>query len=187
MYKTINNKQTMKRHVDAKKMMQLFLISWAIYICFCAFFYIFKSAKAYIVESSLIQSYKKGELNKSQLESALNTVHSVYLSDMELKERLGRSTWTLLHTMAARYPAFPTDEHKKDTLNFIMLLAKLYPCGDCAVHFQKLLKSFPPKVGSHDDFKNWMCNAHNIVNQRLGKPIFDCSTVDEVWKCGCSA
>lgn len=109
------------------------------------------------------------------------------LSKKEIKERLGRSTWTLLHTMGARYPAFPTAQQRKDTLSFIHLLSALFPCGDCTKHFQKLLSDFPPRVGSNDEFKTWLCEAHNIVNRRLGKAVVDCRTVDEIWQCGCEA
>ena len=31
----------------------------------------------------------------------------------------------------------------------------------------------------------WLCRVHNIVNARLDKPAFDCSTVRARWKCGC--
>lgn len=115
------------------------------------------------------------------------SVHSKKMTNQEIRERLGRSTWTLLHTMGAAYPAFPTTQHRKDMLNFIHLLSSLFPCGDCAQHFQKLLNDFPPRVSSHDDFKTWLCEAHNIVNRRLGKSTVDCSAVDELWQCGCEA
>jgi mitochondrial FAD-linked sulfhydryl oxidase len=116
---------------------------------------------------------------------ALRTIHTQKLSNQEIRARLGRSTWTLLHTMAATYPAFPTVKHKRDTLQFIYLLSSLFPCAECAGHFQKLLSENPPEVGTHDEFVQWLCKAHNIVNKRLGKPIMDCSKVNEVWSCGC--
>ncbi|KMV66003.1 mitochondrial sulfhydryl oxidase [Encephalitozoon cuniculi EcunIII-L] len=109
------------------------------------------------------------------------------LSKKEIRERLGRSTWTLLHTMGARYPAFPTYQQKKDTLSFIHLLSSVFPCGECTKHFQKLLSDYPPRVGSNEEFKTWLCEVHNVVNRRLGKTVVDCRTVDEIWDCGCEA
>jgi mitochondrial FAD-linked sulfhydryl oxidase len=117
----------------------------------------------------------------------LGPIYSKKMNNREIRERLGRSTWTLLHTMAAGYPAFPSAQHMKDTLSFIYLLSKLYPCGECAEHFQKLLGGLPPKVSSNDDFKAWLCDAHNVVNRRLGKKVVDCSRVDDMWRCGCEA
>lgn len=108
------------------------------------------------------------------------------MTKLEIRNELGRSTWTLLHTLAAVYPGVPSSQHKKDVISFIYLLSKLYPCGDCAQHFQKLLEGMPPKVNNHDEFAAWMCNAHNVVNKRLGKGSFECGRVDERWECGCN-
>ena len=31
----------------------------------------------------------------------------------------------------------------------------------------------------------WLCHVHNQVNARLGKPEFDCLTLDATYDCGC--
>lgn len=31
----------------------------------------------------------------------------------------------------------------------------------------------------------WLCSVHNIVNERLHKPEFDCLTLNDVYDCGC--
>ena len=31
------------------------------------------------------------------------------------------------------------------------------------------------------DLAKWMCETHNEVNERLGKPAFDCFKVNERW------
>ncbi|KAI9199443.1 ERV/ALR sulfhydryl oxidase domain-containing protein [Polychytrium aggregatum] len=103
-----------------------------------------------------------------------------------LKAELGRSSWRLIHTMVGKFPVTPTDDEKESLLDFIYLFAKLYPCGDCARHFQKILRANPPDVSSRDAASQWACKVHNLVNKRLGKPQFDCSTVAEIWKCGCA-
>lgn len=133
----------------------------------------------------IIAKLKKQNKSSKIHHYKLTNVYSTAMTKLEIRENLGRSTWTLLHTMAAVYPGIPSVEHKKDIINFIYLLSKLYPCGDCAQHFQGLLKGFPPKVGNHDEFVKWMCDAHNIVNKRLGKAVFECERVEERWECGC--
>lgn len=130
-----------------------------------------------------LASFKKNYKKKHHYKLA--NVYSTAMTKLEIRENLGRSTWTLLHTMAAVYPGIPSADHKKDIINFIYLLSKLYPCGDCAQHFQKLLANHPPKVGNHDDFVKWMCQVHNVVNKRLGKSTFECERVEERWECGC--
>lgn len=50
---------------------------------------------------------------------------------------IGRSTWNLLHTMAAYYPDTPTQEVKDDCRIFFEKFAKLYPCKSCADHFRE--------------------------------------------------
>jgi hypothetical protein len=31
----------------------------------------------------------------------------------------------------------------------------------------------------------WLCSVHNMINERLGKPEFDCLTLNDVYDCGC--
>lgn len=40
---------------------------------------------------------------------------------------------------------------------------------------------------SNNDFNDWLCQVHNIVNRKLGKDEFDCGQLLERWSdCGCS-
>ncbi|KAI5184333.1 mitochondrial FAD-linked sulfhydryl oxidase [Nematocida homosporus] len=103
----------------------------------------------------------------------------------ERRNELGRSTWTLLHTIAAKYPAYPSREEKSNAIKLIDLLTKMFPCDECRTHFQALVRSFPPQVNTQEEFATWLCQAHNIVNKRLNKPVFDCTRLDNRWDCGC--
>ncbi|XP_005184939.1 FAD-linked sulfhydryl oxidase ALR [Musca domestica] len=100
------------------------------------------------------------------------------------KSRLGQSTWGLLHTMAAFYSDNPTDNQKKDVKTFFDVLSRLYPCEYCAQDFRKDLRENPVQVNSQKDFSQWLCQFHNRVNVKLGKPEFDCSKVNERWRDG---
>lgn len=101
-------------------------------------------------------------------------------------EQLGRSTWTLLHSIAAQYPIKPTIEEQKNATTFITSFSKLYPCWTCADDFRTWLKKDgnAPRVSSRHDFGQWLCEAHNEVNVKLGKKPFDCSRWEERWKTG---
>lgn len=56
------------------------------------------------------------------------------------KEDLGRATWTFLHTMAAQFPAKPTKQQQRDARTLIDCLTRVYPCADCAKHFQHIVR-----------------------------------------------
>ncbi|KAJ1975193.1 hypothetical protein H4R35_003259 [Dimargaris xerosporica] len=98
---------------------------------------------------------------------------------------LGQSTWRLIHTTMARFPIRPTDNEKQALNQFIFLLSRLYPCGDCAQHFQQLLQELPPRISSRYEAEQWACEAHNRVNARLDKELLDCSIVSSLYDCGC--
>ncbi|KAF7545957.1 hypothetical protein G7046_g9448 [Stylonectria norvegica] len=71
-------------------------------------------------------------------------------------EALGRSTWTLLHSIAATYPETPSRGQQSDLLSFVGLFSKLYPCWVCAEDFQGYMRKDTPKVASRDDFGKWL-------------------------------
>lgn len=113
--------------------------------------------------------------------SAFTSPEFVDLSIPLSKETLGHSVWVFLHTMAARFPDQPDDEHQQAALNLIQALPLVYPCAECAANFHDLLAKSPPRVQSRGALGNWLCNAHNDVNKRLGKDEFDCTLLDEVY------
>ena len=87
--------------------------------------------------------------------------------------------------MMARFPEEPTEEESTALRTYIQLFARLYPCGDCATHFRALLAKYPPQVGSRNSAAAWACFVHNQVNDRLGKPQFDCTQIGDFYDCGC--
>lgn len=107
------------------------------------------------------------------------------MANETLKAQLGNAAWKLFHTILARYPDKPTQPEKTTLSQYIQLFAQVYPCGDCARHFQKLLKKYPPQIGSRKTAALWGCDIHNKVNDRLKKPIYDCTTILEDYDCGC--
>ena len=82
------------------------------------------------------------------------------------REDLGRSTWLLLHTLAAQYPERPSKQQRKDVAALVSALftltaqgqalhifrllkwhapqvdtlTRIYPCGECAQHFQEVVR-----------------------------------------------
>ncbi|KAF2995630.1 hypothetical protein E8E14_004687, partial [Neopestalotiopsis sp. 37M] len=99
-------------------------------------------------------------------------------------EQLGRSTWTLLHSIAATYPADPSAREQADLQTFMSAFSRLYPCWVCADDFQAHMAREPLPVSGRDAFGTWLCRAHNAVNVKLGKETFDCSKWQERWRTG---
>jgi FAD-linked sulfhydryl oxidase len=102
------------------------------------------------------------------------------------REELGRHSWTLLHTLAAYFPVTPTAGQSEAALGFIRAIGLLYPCRHCAEDFQLGLEENPPRINSREELSVWMCEAHNRVNEQLGKPMFPCvlSKLDARWRKG---
>ena len=102
------------------------------------------------------------------------------------RDELGRHSWTLLHSVAAYFPSSPTVEQSSAAARFIQAIADLYPCRHCAEDFKLALESHPPRVTSRAELSVWMCEAHNRINRRLGKPEFSCrlEDLDARWRNG---
>ncbi|KAI5967602.1 hypothetical protein KGF57_000330 [Candida theae] len=109
------------------------------------------------------------------------------MANETLKAELGRASWRLFHTILARYPDEPSTHERATLGNYIQLFAQVYPCGDCARHFQQLLSKYPPQTKSRKTAALWGCDIHNKVNDRLGKPQYDCTTILEDYDCGCGS
>ncbi|KAJ1327438.1 FAD-linked sulfhydryl oxidase [Microdochium nivale] len=107
------------------------------------------------------------------------------IENATLKAELGRASWKLFHTMMARFPEEPTADDSLALKSYIHLFARLYPCGDCARHFQGLLVKYPPQTSSRNVAAGWACHVHNQVNKRLKKPEFDCNNIGDFYDCGC--
>lgn len=89
-----------------------------------------------------------------------------------------------LHTIAAYYPDKPTAPEKSAALGFLRAFPTLYPCKDCAHDMAAVMEEMPPRVDSRAAFSIWMCELHNHVNEKVGKPTFRCSLteLDEAWR-----
>jgi mitochondrial FAD-linked sulfhydryl oxidase len=101
-------------------------------------------------------------------------------------DELGRNTWSLLHSMAATYPTTANTSMQSSMRAFISAFSNLYPCAVCADDFRSWMKEpgNEPRVGGQDELGQWLCEAHNAVNVKLGKGVFDCGLWKERWRDG---
>ena len=119
-----------------------------------------------------------------------STLHNPHimpqLGNETLKAELGRAAWKVLHTTMARFPDKPSQDESDALKSYLYLFARLYPCGECAEHFQQILKKYPPQTGSRSSAAAWACFVHNVVNESKGKPVFDCANIGDFYDCGCA-
>lgn len=91
-----------------------------------------------------------------------------------------RIMWYILHSLP-----FYIREYNQHTCraisNFFMDVAITHPCNVCADHFEKYQKDSPWVGRGLADLVVWLCNLHNNLNTRLGKPWFDCTKYAERW------
>jgi len=86
--------------------------------------------------------------------------------------------------MAAWYPDNPSEEDERMMTQFMNAFARFYPCTYCAKDFQENIDSRPVKAKTRQDLCMWLCEQHNLVNEKLGKDLFKCDmkTLDERWR-----
>ena len=97
------------------------------------------------------------------------------------KPEIGRRTWALLHSIANTFPEKPNEYDKNMMTKFLYGLARSYPCKVCGGHLIKMLDKKGIKMDSRDEFGNYICNIHNVVNKVLNKSQFNCNKSYEVW------
>ena len=85
--------------------------------------------------------------------------------------------------MAAYYPERPTAAQRSAAVAFLHALGALYPCEHCAEDLRADLAAAPPRAGSRAELSVWMCELHNRVNAKLGKPLWSCDlkALDARW------
>jgi mitochondrial FAD-linked sulfhydryl oxidase len=97
-------------------------------------------------------------------------------------EELGRAAWTWLHSTISAYPDTPDIADQKAMAHLISYFARFYPCTVCRDNLKKDLDESHPPVGNRSSLEAWLCRLHNKVNQRLGKPAFDCDLAAMRWR-----
>ncbi len=83
--------------------------------------------------------------------------HGVVLADRQLT--YFRHLWGTLHRRALQHPG--RDEA------WLAEFGLRLPCGPCRAHWAQLLRELPP---TWDTYFRWTIQAHNRVNEHLGKP-----------------
>jgi hypothetical protein len=84
----------------------------------------------------------------------------------------GPPMWHYLHTMSFNYPVEPTEEEKRDYMNFVLSLQNVLPCKYCRINLKTNFKQLPltmVAMKSRDSFSRYIYNLHELVNKMLHK------------------
>lgn len=112
---------------------------------------------------------KTKEINPTAIET-----HSL---DWMPKAVWGPIKWRELHCRALTN--LPMEKEKQWFEQFL----KGLPCPKCRNHFGKFLEDKPPQFGRREDFFAWTIDAHNYVNQELGKPLVSLEDAKDIYRC----
>ena len=84
----------------------------------------------------------------------------------------GPSMWHYLHTMSFNYPVNPTEDDKKNYMNFVLMLEKVLPCKYCRMNLTTNFKNLPltmSNMKSRETFSRYIYDLHELVNTMLKK------------------
>lgn len=98
----------------------------------------------------------------------------------------GKYQWTSIHFCALGYPKNPSNKIKQNfKIYFNDILPEILPCESCRTHLRKTLQSEHPitdnDLKNKDTLFKWTVDLHNIVNQRLHKPIISLETALSIY------
>lgn len=100
-------------------------------------------------------------------------------------ECFGPPAWHFLHSVAAGYPEYTSDNNiKNQYANFFESLQFILPCESCRNHYVKNLQELPidPYLGGRKDLSMWVYKLHNLVNKITHKDPKKIPTFEEVYK-----
>ncbi len=109
--------------------------------------------------------------------------------DNGLMTRLwGPSGWLFLHCVTFGYPfkIDPTNpehlEKQNDYYRFFYYLGKVLPCKYCRNSYMDFFANYSPMkyLSSREEFTKWLYDIHNMVNDKLGVPLCERPTFEEI-------
>ena len=67
---------------------------------------------------------------------------------------------------------------------FFDALGDLYPCATCRADLRADVDAHPPRCESREALAKWVCERHNVVNEKLGKAKMSCAidALDARWR-----
>jgi len=96
-------------------------------------------------------------------------------------DKWGPNFWQTLHTITFTYPNYPSKKHQRVYRQVLQLLGMTLPCQICRVDFLRYMRQHPPNMTSKYTLSKYMVDAHNVVNEKLNKPILSYDIVQSMY------
>lgn len=87
-------------------------------------------------------------------------------------DKWGPATWNALHCFAHSAPSQIDEATRSRFLLMLQLVGEHLPCPTCRLHFLDYMNEHFPEAHTREDLVQFLNDAHNSVNARLGKPTF---------------
>jgi hypothetical protein len=84
----------------------------------------------------------------------------------------GPAGWVFLHSIAQNYSELPTNEQKRNYLEFFRLIGNVLPCKYCRDSYQEFINEPDTKLNesvmkNRLTFTKWLYDIHNKINKKL--------------------
>jgi hypothetical protein len=96
------------------------------------------------------------------------------------KGSFGPHWWYVMQNLCATLPQRPSLKERADLKLLLRLLLQKIPCSECKEHARDYVKEHPITNNVVKDpysAFSYICQFHNDVNKRTGKPVVDCSKI----------
>ena len=117
-------------------------------------------------------------VNKNELKNAPNKTNNPNNPDANnglITSIWGPPTWESFHSITFGYPIKPSEEQKKDYMEYFRLLGKVLPCVYCRVSYDNFITDETNKtllnmdtMKSRETLTKWGMYLHDAVNNKLG-------------------
>jgi hypothetical protein len=125
-----------------------------------------------MINSTKSNRTKPAHKNKTTRKKRIFKKKDFISGDGMLTSVWGPSMWHYLHTMSFNYPVNPTEDDKKNYMNFVLMLEKVLPCKYCRMNLTTNFKNLPltmANMKSRETFSRYIYNLHELVNTMLKK------------------
>lgn len=98
----------------------------------------------------------------------------------------GPYKWIFLHMMAENYLENPSKEEMKTMKTYIETIPNILPCKQCGLHFKDFTNNYCLSLDeicrSRKNLVEFFKDAHNYVNEMLGKRLYSTNEVYKKYK-----
>jgi len=96
----------------------------------------------------------------------------------------GPGAWIFLHSITLNYPDIPSEQDKRNYIDFFTSVSSILPCEKCQDHYYQYLVDYPIQnsLDKKQDLVIWLNNLHNKINKKNGKPEMDILQMMSLYK-----